>query len=102
MRNFSGFPYCALYFGAKNCTLRTHYLLTPVGYFPIIVRKFLKRFLGYRTLFGVRYGLLGKGKSKLNVHSADILRHIALKVSKNTIAKRYSHSAGNLHDFLNK
>ena len=23
MRNFSGFPYCALYFGAKICTLHT-------------------------------------------------------------------------------
>ena len=22
MINLSGFPYCALYFGAKNCTLR--------------------------------------------------------------------------------
>ena len=50
-------------FGGRKCNFTpktdllifTHYLLTPVGYFPIIVRKFLKHFFGYRTLFLVRY-----------------------------------------------
>lgn len=44
----------------------------------------------------------GKGKSRLDEHSADILRLVALKVPKTIIAKQYGCSVGNLYNFLNR
>ena len=44
----------------------------------------------------------GKGKSKLDEHTADILRPVALKVPKTIIAKQYGCSVGNLYNFLNR
>lgn len=44
----------------------------------------------------------GKGKSKLDEHSGEINRLIALGVPKTIIAKQYGCSVGNLYNFLNK
>lgn len=56
-----------------------------------------------RKQAGIRLGRpSGKGKSKLDEHSADILRLVALKVPKTIIAKQYGCSVGNLYNFLNK
>lgn len=44
----------------------------------------------------------GKGKSKLDEHSGEINRLIALGVPKTIIAKQYGCSVGNLYDFLNR
>lgn len=56
-----------------------------------------------RKMQGVRLGRpQGKGKSRLDEHTADIQRLIALKVPKTIIAKQYSCSVGNLYNFLNK
>ena len=42
----------------------------------------------------------GKGKSKLDEHTEDIMRLLALKVPKTLIAKQYNTSVGNLYNFL--
>ena len=56
-----------------------------------------------RKLAGIKLGRpSGKGKSKLDEHSADILRLVALKVPKTIIAKQYNCSIGNFYNFLNK
>ena len=56
-----------------------------------------------RKQAGVKLGRpQGKGKSKLDEHSADILRLVALKVPKTIIAKQYGCSVGNLYNFLNR
>ena len=56
-----------------------------------------------RKQAGVKLGRpSGKGKSKLDEHSADILRLVALKVPKTIIAKQYGCSVGNLYNFLNR
>lgn len=56
-----------------------------------------------RKQAGIKLGRpSGKGKSKLDEHSADILRLIALKVPKTIIAKQYNCSVGNLYNFLNR
>ncbi len=44
----------------------------------------------------------GKGKSKLDEHTEDIMRLIDLKVSKTLIARQYNTSVGNLYNFLDK
>ncbi len=44
----------------------------------------------------------GKGKSKLDKHSSEINRLIALGVPKTIIAKQYGCSVGNLYNFLMK
>jgi len=59
--------------------------------------------LHVRKLSGVKLGRpSGKGKSKLDEHTDDILRLIALKVPKTIIAKQYGCSVGNLYNFLNR
>ena len=56
-----------------------------------------------RKIAGVKLGRpTGKGKSKLDEHTDDILRLIALKVPKTIIAKQYGCSIGNLYNFLNR
>lgn len=56
-----------------------------------------------RKQAGIKLGRpSGKGKSKLDEHSADILRLVALKVPKTIIAKQYGCSVGNLYNFLNR
>lgn len=56
-----------------------------------------------RKLAGAKLGRpAGKGKSKLDEHTADILRLVALKVPKTIIAKQYGCSVGNLYNFLNR
>lgn len=56
-----------------------------------------------RQVAGVKLGRpSGKGKSRLDEHSADILRLIALRVPKTIIAKQYGCSVGNLYNFLNR
>lgn len=56
-----------------------------------------------RKLAGVKLGRpQGKGKSRLDEHTDDILRLIALKVPKTIIAKQYGCSVGNLYNFLNR
>ena len=44
----------------------------------------------------------GKEKSRLDEHTSDILRLVALKVPKTIIAKQYGCSVGNLYNFLNR
>lgn len=44
----------------------------------------------------------GKGKSKLDEHTEDIMRLIELKVPKTIIAKQYNTSVGNLYNFIDK
>jgi len=56
-----------------------------------------------RKQAGVKLGRpQGRGKSRLDEHSADILRLVALKVPKTIIAKQYGCSVGNLYNFLNR
>ncbi len=56
-----------------------------------------------RKSAGVKFGRpAGKGKSRLDEHTADILRLVALKVPKTIIAKQYGCSVGNLYNFLNR
>ena len=56
-----------------------------------------------RKLAGIKLGRpSGKGKSRLDEHTADILRLVALKVPKTIIAKQYGCSVGNLYNFLNR
>lgn len=56
-----------------------------------------------RKQAGVKLGRpSGKGKSKLDEHTDDILRLIALKVPKTIIAKQYGCSIGNLYNFFNR
>lgn len=43
-----------------------------------------------------------KGKSKLDEHTDDVLRLIALRMPKTIIAKQYGCSVGNLYNFLNR
>lgn len=62
-----------------------------------------KEALHARKLSGIKLGRpKGKGKSKLDEHTDDIMRLIALKVPKTIIAKQYGCSVGNLHNFLNR
>lgn len=54
-----------------------------------------------RQVAGVKLGRpAGKGKSKLDEHTEDIMRLLALKVPKTLIAKQYNTSVGNLYNFL--
>ena len=56
-----------------------------------------------RKSAGVKLGRpAGKRKSKLDEHTADILRLVALKVPKTIIAKQYGCSVGNLYNFLSR
>ncbi len=56
-----------------------------------------------RQLAGVKLGRpTGKGKSKLDEHTEDIMRLIALKVPKTIIAKQYDCSIGNLYNFIKR
>lgn len=56
-----------------------------------------------RKLAGVKLGRpSGKGKSRLDEHTDDILRLVALRVPKTIIAKQYGCSVGNLYNFLNR
>ena len=56
-----------------------------------------------RKSAGVKLGRpAGKGKSRLDEHTADILRLVALKVPKTIIAKQYGCSVGNLYNFLSR
>ena len=56
-----------------------------------------------RQIAGVKLGRpSGKGKSRLDEHTDDILRLVALGVPKTMIAKQYSCSVGNLYNFLNR
>ena len=56
-----------------------------------------------RKLAGVKLGRpSGKGKSRLDEHTDDILRLVALRVPKTIIAKQYCCSVGNLYNFLNR
>ena len=56
-----------------------------------------------RKLAGVKLGRpQGKGKSRLDEHTDDILRLVALSVPKTIIAKQYGCSVGNLYNFLNR
>ena len=56
-----------------------------------------------RKAQGIKLGRpTGKGKSKLDEHTADILRLVALRVPKTIIAKQYGCSVGNLYNFLNR
>ena len=56
-----------------------------------------------KKLAGVKLGRpQGKGKSRLDEHTDDILRLVALRVPKTIIAKQYGCSVGNLYNFLNK
>ena len=59
--------------------------------------------LHVRKQAGIKLGRpSGKGKSKLDEHTADILRLVALRVPKTIIAKQYGCSVGNLYNFLNR
>lgn len=62
-----------------------------------------KEGLHARKLAGVRLGRpQGKGKSKLDPYTEEILQLVSLKVPKTTIARRYDCSIGNLNNFLNQ
>ena len=54
-----------------------------------------------RKIQGVKLGRPhGKGKSKLDEHTDDIMRLVNLGVPKTLIAKQYGCSVGNLYNFL--
>lgn len=54
-----------------------------------------------RKLTGIKLGCpASKGKPRLNEHSADIFRLVALRVLKTIIAKQYDCSVGNLYNFM--
>ena len=56
-----------------------------------------------RKLVGIKLGRSsGKSKLRLDEHSADILRLVALRVLKTIITKQYGCSVGNLYNFLDK
>jgi DNA invertase Pin-like site-specific DNA recombinase len=56
-----------------------------------------------RKLSGVKLGRpSGKGKSKLDENTEDIVRLLDLKVPKTIIAKQYNTSVGNLYNFINR
>ena len=56
-----------------------------------------------RKIQGVKLGRPhGKGKSKLDEHTDDIMRLVNLGVPKTLIAKQYGCSVGNLYNFLNR
>ena len=56
-----------------------------------------------RKLTGIKLGPpAGKGKPRLDEHSADIFQLVALRVLKTIIAKQYGCSVGNLYNFLNR
>ena len=56
-----------------------------------------------RKAQGVKLGRpQGKGKSKLDEHTDDIMRLINLGVPKTLIAKQYNTTIGNLYNFLNQ
>lgn len=56
-----------------------------------------------RQVAGIKLGRpTGKGKSKLDKHSEDIMRLLSLKVPKTLIAKQYNTSIGNLYNFICK
>lgn len=56
-----------------------------------------------RKVAGIKLGRpQGKGKSKLDEHTEDIMRLIELKVPKTLIAKQYNTSVGNLYNFIDK
>lgn len=56
-----------------------------------------------RKIQGVKLGRpQGKGKSKLDKHTDDIMRLVNLGVPKTLIAKQYGCSVGNLYNFLNR
>lgn len=56
-----------------------------------------------RKVAGMKLGRpQGKGKSKLDEHTEDIMRLLALKVPKTLIAKQYNTSVGNLYNFIER
>lgn len=56
-----------------------------------------------RKVQGIKLGRPhGKGKSKLDEHTDDILKLISLGVPKTLIAKQYKTTTGNLYNFLNQ
>ena len=56
-----------------------------------------------RKAQGVKLGRpQGKGKSKLDEHTDDIMKLISLGVPKTLIAKQYNTTTGNLYNFLNQ
>lgn len=56
-----------------------------------------------RKVAGVKLGRpCGKGKSKLDSYTEEIMKLISLKVPKTIIARRYDCSIGNLNNFLNR
>jgi DNA invertase Pin-like site-specific DNA recombinase len=62
-----------------------------------------KEALHARKLSGVKLGHpSGKGKSKLDEHTEDIVRLLDLKVAKTIIAKPCNTFVGNLYNFINR
>lgn len=62
-----------------------------------------KEALHARQASGVKLGRpTGKGKSRLDKYSDDILRLVALGVPKTIIAKQYKTTTGNLYNFLKR
>ena len=56
-----------------------------------------------RKVTGIKLGRpKGKGKSKLDEHTKDIMRLLSLKVPKTLIAKQYNTSVGNLYNFITR
>ena len=56
-----------------------------------------------RKVAGIKLGRpKGKGKSKLDEHTKDIMRLLSLKVPKTLIAKQYNTSVGNLYNFITR
>lgn len=54
-----------------------------------------------KKLAGVKLGRpRGKGKSKLDPHTEDIMKLVSLRVPKTLIAKQYNTSVGNLYNFI--
>ncbi|MCM1338450.1 MAG: recombinase family protein [Muribaculaceae bacterium] len=54
-----------------------------------------------KKLAGVKLGRpRGKGKSKLDPHTEDIMKLVSLGVPKTLIAKQYNTSVGNLYNFI--
>lgn len=62
-----------------------------------------KEALHARQVAGVKLGRpRGKGKSKLDAHTEDIMKLVSLRVPKRLIAERYNTSVGNLYNFLER
>ncbi len=56
-----------------------------------------------RKVQGIKLGRPhGKGKSKLDEHTEDIMKLLALNVPKTIIARQYNTSVSNLYNFINK